>query len=77
MNFVFNLTLREIRSSWRRLLFFFICIGIGVGSIVALRSVIQNLNRAVAAEARFLLTADVEINSTAPFSEAELKASNK
>lgn len=74
MNFVFNLTLREIRSSWRRLLFFFICIGIGVGSIVALRSVIQNLNRAVASEARFLLTADVEINSTAPFTEAELSA---
>ena len=71
MSFIFNLTLREIRSSWRRLLFFFICIGIGVGSIVALRSITQNLNRAVAGEARFILTADVEINTTAPFTEAE------
>ncbi|MEP6923443.1 MAG: FtsX-like permease family protein, partial [Pyrinomonadaceae bacterium] len=74
MQFILNLTLREVRSSWRRLLFFFICIGIGVGSIVALRSVIQNLNRAVASEARSLLTADVEINTTAPFTEVETAA---
>lgn len=74
MQFIFNLTWREVRSSWRRLLFFFVCIGIGVGSIVALRSVIQNLNRAVAAEARFLLTADVEINTTSAFNEAEKAA---
>jgi len=74
MNFVFNLARREVRSSWRRLLFFFICIGVGVGSIVALRSVISNLNAAVAGEARFLLNGDVEISSTAAFSEAELRA---
>ena len=71
MNFIFNLTWREIRSSWRRLVFFFVCIGIGVGSIVALRSTIQNLNRAVASEARFLLQADVEVNTTSQFSERE------
>ena len=35
MKFIFNLTRREIRSSWRRLLFFFLCIALGVGSIVA------------------------------------------
>ena len=74
MSFVFNLTRREVRSSWRRLLFFFVCIGIGVGSIVALRSMIQNLNRAIASEARYLLTADVEISTTAPFSEIERQA---
>ncbi|HYP51648.1 MAG TPA: ABC transporter permease, partial [Pyrinomonadaceae bacterium] len=74
MNFVFNLSRREVRSSWRRLVFFFICIGVGVGSIVALRSVISNLNAAVAGEARFLLNGDVEISSTAAFSEAELRA---
>lgn len=53
-----------MRSSWRRLLFFFLCIGMGVGSIVALRSTIQNINRAMAGEARTLLTADVQIDST-------------
>ena len=68
MNFIFNLTWREIRSSWRRLLFFFLCIAIGVGSIVALRSLIQNLSQAVGGDARELLTADLVINSTSDFS---------
>jgi putative ABC transport system permease protein len=58
---------REMRSSWRRLLFFFLCIGIGVGSIVALRSTIRNVNASVAGEARQLLTADVQIDSTRPW----------
>ncbi|HEX8336156.1 MAG TPA: FtsX-like permease family protein [Pyrinomonadaceae bacterium] len=64
MNFIFNLAWRELRASWRRLLFFFLCIGIGVGSIVALRSMIQSLNRAVAGEARALMTADVQAETT-------------
>jgi putative ABC transport system permease protein len=61
-----------MRSSWRRLLFFFLCIGIGVGSIVALRSTIQNVNRAVAGEARQLLTADVQVDSTRPWKQETL-----
>lgn len=72
MQFVFNLTFREIRSSWRRLLFFFLCIAIGVGSIVALRSLIQNLGQAVGGDARALLTADIEISSTSDFSPSEI-----
>lgn len=74
MSFILNLTFREIRSSWRRLLFFFLCIAIGVGSVVALRSLIQNLGRAVAGDARGLLTADFEISSTNPFTPSELSA---
>lgn len=74
MRFIFSLTFREIRSSWRRLLFFFLCIAIGVGSVVALRSLIQNMSRAVAGDARQLLTADLEISSTNPFSPSELTA---
>jgi putative ABC transport system permease protein len=64
VSFIFNLAWRELRASWRRLLFFFLCIGIGVGSIVALRSMIQSLNRAVAGEARALMTADVQADTT-------------
>jgi putative ABC transport system permease protein len=64
VKFVFNLARRELRASWKRLLFFFLCIGVGVGSIVALRSMIQNLNRAVAGEARELMTADVQVETT-------------
>lgn len=72
MNFILNLTLREIRSSWRRLLFFFLCIALGVGSVVALRSLIQNLTRVVGTDARALMTADIEVTSTADFSPADI-----
>jgi putative ABC transport system permease protein len=64
LNFIIQLAWRELRSSWRRLLFFFVCIGVGVGSVVALRSMIQNLNRAVAGEARALMTADAQVETT-------------
>jgi putative ABC transport system permease protein len=67
MKFILNLTLREFRSSWRRLLFFFLCIALGVGSVVALRSLIQNLTRVVGTDARALMTADVEVSSTNDF----------
>lgn len=68
MNFVLNLVWREMRSSWRRLLFFFICISIGVGSIVALRSITQDFNHSVTSNAREFMTGDVELSSTSPAS---------
>ncbi len=74
MRFILNLTAREIRSSWRRLLFFFLCIALGVCSIVALRSLIQNLMLAVGSDARALLTADIELTSTSAFSPKEIAA---
>ncbi|MEJ7618871.1 MAG: hypothetical protein WKF30_18290 [Pyrinomonadaceae bacterium] len=74
MIFILQMARREIRTSWKRLLFFFLCIGIGVGSIVALRSVIHNLNDALAAEARTLLAADVQIDSTRPWLAETLAA---
>jgi putative ABC transport system permease protein len=72
MRFVLNLTRREIRSSWRRLLFFFLCIALGVGSVVALRSLIQNLTKVVGNDARALMTADVEVSSTNDFSPSDI-----
>jgi putative ABC transport system permease protein len=74
VKFIFNLARRELRASWKRLLFFFLCIGVGVGSIVALRSMIQNLNRAVAGEARALMTADVQIETTREWTQDALAA---
>jgi putative ABC transport system permease protein len=73
MRFILELTRREIRSSWRRLLFFFLCIALGVGSVVALRSLIQNLTRAVGTDARALMTADVEVSNTNDFTPAEIQ----
>ena len=61
MNFILNMARREMRASWHRLLFFFICIALGVGSIVSLRSLIQNARVAMLREARALITADVQL----------------
>ena len=72
MKFVLNLTKREIRSSWRRLLFFFLCIALGVGSVVALRSLIQNVTKVVGNDARALMTADLEVTSTNDFSPTDI-----
>ena len=72
MRFVFEMARREMRASWRRLLFFFICIAIGVASIVTLRSMIQNINQAVTGEARSILTADVQVDSDRPWSPETL-----
>jgi putative ABC transport system permease protein len=73
LKFVINLAWREMRASWSRLLFFFICIAIGVGSIVALRSLVQNVKAALGRESRSLLTADVQASSGSPWNE-EAKA---
>jgi len=61
--FIARMIAREMRSSWRRLLFFFICIAVGVGAIVALRSVIQSVRQTFAGEARGLISADAVISS--------------
>ena len=72
MTFVLRMVGRELRASWRRLAFFFICVAVGVSAIVALRSVIQQVGVAMAGETRALLAADVEIESEQPWSEAAL-----
>ena len=72
MRFVLRMAMREIRASWQRLLFFFICIAIGVGSIVALRSLIQSVRVALAGEARTLLGGDVVVSTNRPWTPAVL-----
>jgi putative ABC transport system permease protein len=63
MKFVVAMAIRETRASWKRLLFFFICIAIGVAAIVALRSVIQNVRDVFTQEARGLIAADVTVST--------------
>ena len=53
--FVLLMAWREIRASWRRLLFFFVCVAIGVGAIVALRSMIQTVRNGLTRESRALI----------------------
>jgi putative ABC transport system permease protein len=67
VNFVARMVVRELRASWRRLLFFFICVAIGVGAIVALRSVIQSVRAGLMREARAIVSADVLISTNRPW----------
>jgi len=67
VRFVLFMAAREMRASWQRLIVFFICIAVGVGAIVALRSVIQSVRHTFAGEARTLITADAIITSNRPF----------
>jgi putative ABC transport system permease protein len=70
MMFVIRMALREIRASWQRLLFFFVCIAVGVASIVAIRSVIQSVRQGLTREARAMTGADVVVRSDRPLGDA-------
>ena len=74
MMFVLRMALRETRSSWRRLLFFFICLALGVGAIVTLRSVIQSVRGVVAGEARVLIAGDVVLSTGRPWTDDDRAA---
>src|SRR5947209_9205944 len=63
MMFVLRMAVRETRASWKRLLFFFVCIAIGVAAIVTLRSVIQSVRGEFGREAKSLIAADVLIST--------------
>ena len=73
MTFVLRMTIRELRASWKRLLFFFVCVAIGVGAIVALRSVIQNVRAGMVREARAMMAADIRIGTNRPWTPELLK----
>ena len=63
MNFILRMTARELRASWRRLLFFFLCVAIGVGAIVTLRSIIQSVRAGLMREARTMIASDVLVQT--------------
>ena len=69
MRFIAVMAAREMRASWRRLIFFFVCIAVGVGAIIALRSVIQSVRGALARETRALIASDVLVSSNQPFAQ--------
>src|SRR3954449_67425 len=68
MRFVIRMALREIRASWQRLLFFFVCIAVGVASIVAIRSVIQSVRAALTNQAQEMTGGDIVVRGNNPFS---------
>src|SRR5947207_14647245 len=67
MKFILRMAWREMRSAWKRLIFFFLCIALGTGSIVAIRSAIRNFNDVITGDARGILTADIQLDATRPW----------
>jgi putative ABC transport system permease protein len=63
MRFVLRMAWRETRSSWGRLLFFFVCVALGVAAIVVLRSVVQTVRITLTREARNIVGADLVVMS--------------
>ncbi len=63
MRFVLRMAWREARASWARLVFFFLCVALGVGAIVVLRSLVENVRVTLVGEARQLVGADIAIRS--------------
>ncbi len=70
MGFVVRMVGRELRGAWRRLIFFFVCIAIGVGAIAAIRSIIDQVTGVLTREARAMTGADIVVQSTRPWDAA-------
>jgi putative ABC transport system permease protein len=64
------MSLRELRASWQRLVLFFLCIALGVGGIVLLRSVVQDVRAGLSRDAKTLIAADVIISTSRPWDDA-------
>lgn len=58
-----------MRASWRRLVFFFVCIALGVGAITGLRSIIQSVHEGLAGQAKTLAAADITLQSNRAWTE--------
>ncbi|MGD9852774.1 MAG: ABC transporter permease [Nitrospirales bacterium] len=64
-----KLAWRETKSSWSRFLFLFLCMGLGVGAIVAVDLFAAAVERSILGDARALQGGDVEISSRRSFTK--------
>jgi len=69
VRFVLRMAWRETRAAWVRLIFFFVCVAIGVAAIIVLRSVVQNVRLTLTSEARQIVGADIVAQSTRPWTD--------
>ena len=56
-----SIAIAESLGAWRRFIFFIICIAIGVGAIMTVKSFSSIINLAIQGESKGLLAADIEI----------------
>jgi len=58
---LFSLAFAESRGAWRRFIFFIVCIAVGVGALMTVKSFSSLINTAIQGESKSLLAADLEI----------------
>ena len=69
---VINLSLAECRGAGRRLVFFIVCIALGVSAVMAIKSFSVLIERTLGDESRSLLAGDIEIKGSWSLSQADL-----
>ncbi|MFQ5443553.1 MAG: ABC transporter permease, partial [Nitrospinales bacterium] len=72
-----SLTLAECRGAWRRLIFFIVCLAIGVGAVMTINSFSHILKKTIQREAKSLLAADLEIRGSWEQNEKDLAYQKK
>lgn len=70
MKFALLLTYRELRATWRRLVFFMVCLALGVGAIVAIRSVVESVDAYTMRESRAINAGDIILRASSWTDEA-------
>lgn len=72
MKFQLTLTLfaRESRGARGRLLYFILCLALGVGAVTSVAALVEAVNRNLRAESRELIAADIKVSARAPLPEA-------
>ncbi len=70
MGFTVRMAWRETRAAWRHFLYFFVCIALGVGALVAVALLAMNIEQTVSREARGLLGGDLEVSLSRRLSPA-------
>ncbi|MHB8481672.1 MAG: ABC transporter permease [Nitrospiria bacterium] len=68
MTFVLKMVKQEISTSWRHFVFFLFCVILGVGSIVGVGSISDQIESSVFKEAKGLLGGDIQIELNHPLS---------
>ncbi|HEX4824825.1 MAG TPA: FtsX-like permease family protein [Candidatus Polarisedimenticolaceae bacterium] len=66
LSLAFRLMAREARGSAIRVTFFIACLSVGVAAIVAVSGMSSGIDRAIRAEAKPLLAADIAVSSESP-----------
>lgn len=71
---ILKLVLAECRGSRQMLIFFVICIGIGVGAVMSVKSFSVNIAGSIQKESKSLIASDLEIRGSWPLSNAEIRS---